>query len=652
MAAPATVDEFLDLVRKSGVVDEGRLSQHLQTLTAHTAMPATTNELAARFIRDGLLTQFQARQILLGKWRRFLIGGKYKLLELLGAGGMGAVYLCEHIFMRRLVALKVLPSDKISDPSMVERFYREARATAALDHPNIVRSFDIDQFDGLHFLVMEYIEGSSMHDIIARHGPLSPLRAAHYMAQTAYGLQHAHQAGLVHRDIKPGNLLIDRTGTVKILDLGLARFFDNKADNVTEKYDERTVLGTADYLAPEQAVQSKVDIRADIYSLGATFYFLLAGRAPFQDGSVAQKLVWHQMKQPEPLTTYRSDLPEGLQHVIERMMAKQPDQRYQEPADVVEALAPWTAMPIAPPESKEMPRLSPAILAFSRPSGSGEIAQASITRQVASPNPRTTPVRSAVAMATAPVSGLEAGRSTPLPRNLTQASLEGPPETMALPRPGSDEERSLLQSVDQWKTGRTANDVVSHPRWQLRTMLLVGGGVLGGLGLLGGLLFVSGMSSSSQANTPSPRTPVAAAALPKFPSAPTQPTAPPTSDAPDPDQPISPEAAGRYVGQVCTVEFGVLSTGTNGKLLFINSKKSGPNAKSNFTVVLTEEYLARSGKSINEIREMCKVIDAKPEDVPTMKVRAKGEIILYRDKPEIKVSDPSLVQFEPIPQPK
>ena len=168
---------------------------------------------------------------------------------------------------------------------MIERFYREARAAAALDHPNIVRAYDIDREEGepgqntLHYLVMEFVDGASLQDIISRSGPLSPERAAHYIKQAAQGLQHAHEAGLVHRDIKPGNLLLDRTGTVKVLDLGLARFFEPGKDNVTERYDEKNaVLGTADYLAPEQARGDAVDIRADIYSLGATFYFLLTGR--------------------------------------------------------------------------------------------------------------------------------------------------------------------------------------------------------------------------------------------------------------------------------------------------------------------------------------------------------------------------------------
>src|SRR5690242_6481282 len=358
MPAPSTTEEFLDLVRKSGVVDDKRLDAYLARLRAAGPVPAEPAKAAGLLIRDGILTHFQAEQVLQGKWRRFTIG-KYKVLERLGAGGMGSVYLCEHKLMRRRVAVKVLPTAKADDPSSLERFYREARAVAALDHPNIVRAYDIDQDEKLHFLVMEYVDGSSLQEIVKRSGALDPVRAAHYIHQSALGLQHAHEAaGLVHRDIKPGNILVDRSGTVKVLDMGLARFFHDEEDVLTKKYDEN-VLGTADYLAPEQALDSHaVDIRADIYSLGATFYFCLTGKTPFSEGTVAQKLIWHQTRQPKPIRSIRADVPEGLLAVIDRMMAKEAGQRYQTPLEVAEALAPWTQEPIPPPSEKELPRLS------------------------------------------------------------------------------------------------------------------------------------------------------------------------------------------------------------------------------------------------------------------------------------------------------
>jgi serine/threonine protein kinase len=357
MASPTSSEEYLDLVRKSGVVEEKRLNAHVDKLRAAGQLPAEPAKLAGVLVRDGILTHFQAEQIALGKWRRFTIG-KYKVLERLGSGGMGSVYLCEHKLMRRRVAVKVLPTAKANDPSALERFYREARAVAALDHANIVHAYDIDQDENLHFLVMEYVDGASLQEIIKKTGPMSPLRAAHYIHQAAQGLEHAHAAGLVHRDIKPGNILVDRQGTVKVLDMGLARFFNDEEDILTKKYDEN-VLGTADYLAPEQALDSHgVDIRADIYSLGATFYYVLTGRTPFNEGTVAQKLIWHQTRQPKPIRTLRPEVPEGLAAIIDKMMSKEPGQRYQTPAALAEALAPWTQSPIEPPPEIEMPRLS------------------------------------------------------------------------------------------------------------------------------------------------------------------------------------------------------------------------------------------------------------------------------------------------------
>src|SRR4051812_22103356 len=320
MPAPTTIEELLELVRKSGVIDEKRLSTQLDRLRASGEAPAEPGKFAGLLVRDGVLTHFQAEQFLQGKWRRFTIG-KYKVLERLGAGGMGSVYLCEHMLMRRRVAVKVLPAAKAEDSSSLERFYREARAVAALDHPNIVRAYDIDQDDKLHFLVMEHVDGSSLQEMIRKGGPMDVLRAAHYIRQAALGLQHAHEtAGLVHRDIKPGNILVDRNGIVKVLDMGLARFFHDTEDILTKKHDEN-VLGTADYLAPEQALDSHTaDIRADIYSLGGTFYYCLTARTPFAEGTVAQKLIWHQTRQPKPIQSVRPDIPEGIVAIVDKMM--------------------------------------------------------------------------------------------------------------------------------------------------------------------------------------------------------------------------------------------------------------------------------------------------------------------------------------------
>lgn len=354
-----TADHFLELVRKSELVDAERLRAYVEQVRATGALPADAGRLAGLMVRDAILTRFQAEQLLAGRWRGFFLG-KYKILEKLGSGGMGTVYLAEHRLMHRRVALKVLPKSRAADPAARERFYREAKAVAALDHPNIVRAYDVDQAGEIHFLVMEYVDGPSLQHIVKVSGPLPVARAAHYIRQAACGLQHAHEVGLVHRDIKPSNLLVDRTGTVKLLDMGLARFFTDQDDLLTRKYDEN-VLGTADYLAPEQALDShNVDIRADIYSLGGTFYFCLTGQAPFGEGTVAQKLIWHQTRQPRPIGEFRQDVPAHIVALVERMLQKDPAKRFQVPAEVAAALEPWSQIADAVPSDAEMPSLSPA----------------------------------------------------------------------------------------------------------------------------------------------------------------------------------------------------------------------------------------------------------------------------------------------------
>jgi len=374
MPAPATVAELLDLVQKSGVAEENRLKPYLDKLQQQGGVPAEPSKFAGILVRDGILTYFQAEQLLQGKYKRFSLG-KYKVLEKLGSGGMGTVFLCEHKLMKRRVAVKVLPLAKAQDETSLGRFYREAKAVAAVDHPNIVRAYDIDQDENLHFLVMEYVDGTNLQDLVKKFGPLDPVRACHYMYGASAGLQHAHEIGLVHRDIKPGNILLDRSGVVKILDMGLARFFHDSEDNLTKQYDEN-ILGTADYLSPEQAEDSHtVDIRSDIYSLGSTFYFMLTGSQPFPEGTIPQKLIWTRSRQPKAIREIRPEVPEELAAIVNKMMAKKPEDRYQTPNDVLVALTPWAAMPIAPPSEREMPQLSPAVsggqTGGTRPGGGG-----------------------------------------------------------------------------------------------------------------------------------------------------------------------------------------------------------------------------------------------------------------------------------------
>jgi serine/threonine protein kinase len=346
---PATTDELLELVGKSGLLEPAGLEGYVRRRWAAGGLPATPQDLADALVRDGLLTEFQAEQLLRGRWRQFILAGKYKILRPLGAGAMGHVFLCEHVVMRRRVALKLLPAGRAEDPAAVQRFHREARAVARLSHPNVVGAHDVDHDGKLHFLVMEYVEGVDLARLVSERGPLPVAVACDYARQAALGLQHAHEHGLVHRDVKPSNLLVDRAGAVKVLDMGLARFFHDEGDDLSRRHGN-SPLGTWDYMAPEQALDShSADIRADVYGLGGTLYFLLAGHPPFPEGGGPHKMLWMQTREPRPIREVRPEVPEGLAATLARMMAKDLARRYQTPGAVAEALAPWSRSPAPPP---------------------------------------------------------------------------------------------------------------------------------------------------------------------------------------------------------------------------------------------------------------------------------------------------------------
>jgi len=339
MAKP-NVDGLIDLVRRSGLVEEDQLTAALQEL--RPSAEGDVDSLASRIVEKGLITRWQADKLLEGRHKGFFLG-KYKLLDLLGSGGMSHVYLAEHVLMQRRVAIKVLPKNRVEDTSYLARFHREAQAAAALDHPNIVRAYDVDNDGNNHYIVMEYVEGRDLQHIVKDDGPLDYVTAADFIRQAAEGLSHAHAAGLIHRDVKPANLLVNRKKVVKVLDLGLARFTGEDKASLTVAYDEN-VLGTADYLAPEQALDSHgVDARADIYSLGCSMYYALTGHPPFAEGTLPQRLMMHQKQPPPSIYNDRPDAPEELVDICLKMMAKKADHRYQSMDEVSEALTQWLA---------------------------------------------------------------------------------------------------------------------------------------------------------------------------------------------------------------------------------------------------------------------------------------------------------------------
>ena len=278
MTRPQTVQDVFDALGRDRLVEPARLAAFADR---HGA-PDVAGVLE-RLVVEGLLTGFQAGEVARGRGAALWLGG-YRVLDRLGKGGMGSVFLAEHAVLGRRVAVKALSDELRADPTARRRFVREARAAAALDHPNIVRVFDVDMTNDPPFLVMEFVDGISLQAAVSHAGTFSAGEAAAVGVQVADGLAQAAAVGLVHRDIKPANLLVDRGGAVKILDLGIVRFTLEDTHSRVGGVD--VILGTLDYLAPEQAEDSSaVDTRADIYALGATLYFLLAGHPPYPGGT-------------------------------------------------------------------------------------------------------------------------------------------------------------------------------------------------------------------------------------------------------------------------------------------------------------------------------------------------------------------------------
>lgn len=337
MQPPSNAHEFLGLVERGRLLDAARVKAIEEKLSSQPAA-IEPPKLAELMIRQGLITRFQADQLLQGRHKGFWVK-HYKILDQVGIGGMARVFLAEHAIMRRKAALKVLPKAKCADPASLARFLREARAVAAINHPNVIRAYDIDQEGDFYFIVLEYAEGQSLAQFVESHGPAPWPQACDFLYQAASGVEHLLAGGIVHRDLKPANIIVEKSGVVKLCDLGLAVFFQEKdIDPLTRKYDQNA-LGTADYLAPEQAVDSHtVDGRADIYSLGATFCFLLSGEPPYPGGTVAQKLHSHQTEAPISIRERAPDVPRDLDAILQKMLAKRPEDRFQSVAELKAAL--------------------------------------------------------------------------------------------------------------------------------------------------------------------------------------------------------------------------------------------------------------------------------------------------------------------------
>lgn len=345
MATPQLAESFLQTLEQSGLIPAGTISAALSRLGLPETAPA--ERLAGALIAAGLITNLQAERLLAGRRRGYFID-RFKLLEILGAGGMATLYLAEEPVTGRKVALKVLSENNKSDPSMLARLKLEALAGQRLKHPNIVHTEQLgtaeDIFGETSFVVMEFVEGVNLEELINLKGPVPWAQACELIRQTALGLQHAHEHGLVHRDVKAGNLLIDHAGNAKLLDFGLALI---DADETADEFSLAMIfghscLGTADYIAPEQSVDSySVDARADIYGLGCTLYVALSGKLPFPMASSCEKIEGHRSRPVRPLRDVAPSVPVGVVAIVEKMMAKAPADRYQTAAEVAAALTPF-----------------------------------------------------------------------------------------------------------------------------------------------------------------------------------------------------------------------------------------------------------------------------------------------------------------------
>ena len=336
-------DTFLDYLRRSGLVEPAVLDEALAEIDremeghSYDRLSYLTQSLVGRY----LLTAWQVRQLSKGRYKGFFLR-QYKILGHLGTGGMSTVYLAEHTVMQRRVAIKVLPKKRLEKAIYLQRFVREAQAIATLDHPNVIRAYDIDREGDTHYIVMEYFEGENLQHLVERESRLPFEQIVRIVHQAAQALTHAHQIGVVHRDVKPGNLLINQEGKVKMLDLGLALLDERQFEGRISSIQEDTILGTADYLAPEQAIDShRVDARADIYGLGGVLYFCLTGHPPFPEGSVSKRLLAHQQKEPPSILIDRPDTPADLVALCGKMMAKQPGARQQSAREVARDMEQW-----------------------------------------------------------------------------------------------------------------------------------------------------------------------------------------------------------------------------------------------------------------------------------------------------------------------
>jgi serine/threonine-protein kinase len=326
--------DLLPVIHQSGVLTERQFAE-LKNRVQSGSLPHDPAVLAQRLVAERILTEYQAHRFLNGK-SHGLVVGRYVILDRLGSGSMGRVFKAHHLMMDRVVALKIIAPEIVTNERVVARFQREMKLVGRLDHPNVVRAFDADQINKVLYIVMEYVGGESLGKRL-RRGVVPPAEMVGYAAQAAFGLGHAHSQGIVHRDIKPSNLLLTEDHKVKVLDLGLGVLMEADEQSTFATADGIAV-GTVDYMSPEQACGRDVDGRSDLFSLGCAMYHLMTGRLPFPGNTPIERLGLRLSGRPVPITDYLPDLPSSFVQLMGKLLSAQPQERFQKAEDAGEAL--------------------------------------------------------------------------------------------------------------------------------------------------------------------------------------------------------------------------------------------------------------------------------------------------------------------------
>ncbi len=477
--AMMTASELLDWLGKNLFLPAPQVDELRAALSAWPDAHALAKEL----IRRTWLSPYQVNQILQDKGATLIVGPN-RLLERLGEGSMGQVFKAWNTRLGRTVAVKMIHKELLASAKALDRFYREMQTAAQLHHPNIVLVLNADESDGRPFLVMEFVVAENLSWLVKRKGPLPMNEAVEYIRQAAVGLQHAFERNVIHRDIKPGNLLLtkspDEKPLVKIMDFGLARL-DGEVPKPGRLTQVGKILGTIDYIAPEQAEDSRTaDIRADIYGLGCSLFFLLAAKPPFPGSTVVEKVLARQENEPPSIRAERPETPAGLDAVLRRMMARKPEHRYQTPREVAQALAPFTRITQGEIQTLQLPQ--------------ADLAAALTARQLAQAIPVTQPGQASAPVARAwivaePMEGHAGPHALP---TLAMAQPVGSPHT-ALGNPGTTNPWGGSTRPEEMPTVARTGDVaapVSDAAAERRRRLLVWVGGCGAALLLAVIVLI------------------------------------------------------------------------------------------------------------------------------------------------------------------